>query len=219
MKKSDPYRKIKKDFFSKKLEKQSFFLLIKPNENIYKNLLYRKLIEKQIDQLIKVDFTNIEISWSDNVNWVNYVSDLKLKFPKLHLGSASIISRKAIDESISIGLKYSMMKVWDKNLLNYSNSKNHLLIPGIKSLKDLKEAIDMNCKIIKIFPVKDNIELKKISQYKNIDFIAAGGLSISDIPLYKSLGYKAIVIGDKGFKRKVIDPKIYEWLKKHQIKN
>ena len=106
-----------------------------------------------------------------------------------------------------------MMKVWDKNLLNYSNSKNHLLIPGIKNLKELKEAIDMNCKIIKIYPVKDHIELINVSKYKNIDFIAAGGLSISDIPFYKSLGYKAIVIGDKGLKNKVIDPKIYEWLK------
>ncbi len=106
-----------------------------------------------------------------------------------------------------------MMKVWDKNLLNYSNSKNHLLIPGIKSLKELKEAIDLNCKIIKIYPVKDHIELINLSQYKNIDFIAAGGLSVSDIPFYKSLGYKAIVIGDKGFKNNVIDPKIYEWLK------
>ena len=106
-----------------------------------------------------------------------------------------------------------MMKTWDKDLLNYSNSKNHLLIPGIKNLKDLKEAIDLNCKIIKIYPVKDNIEIKNISQYKNIDFIAAGGLSISDLPLYKSLGYKAIVIGNKGFNNKRIDQKIYEWLK------
>ena len=122
-------------------------------------------------------------------------------------------NKKSIDESIRIGLNYSMMKTWDKDLLNYSNSKNHLLIPGIKNLKDLKEAIDLNCKIIKIYPVKDKIELINISQYKNIDFIAAGGLSISDLPLYKKLGYKAIVIGDKGFKNKRIDRKIYEWLK------
>ena len=209
----DSSLKSKKDFFSQKLESQSFFLLIKTFNNVHTNYLNSKLIEKQIEQLIKAGFINVEISWSDNENWANYVSNLKLKFPKLYLGSASIISKKAIDESIKIGLKYSMMKVWDKNLLNYSNSKNHLLIPGIKNLKDLKEAIDLNCKIIKIYPVKDNIELINISQYKNIDFIAAGDLSISDLPFYKSLGYKAIVIGDKGFKNKVIDQKIYEWLK------
>ena len=123
------------------------------------------------------------------------------------------MSEKGIDESINIGLNYSMMKTLDKNLLNYSNSKNHLLIPGIKNLKELEEAIGLNCKIIKIYPVKEDIELINLSYYKNIDFIAAGGLSISDIPFYKSLGYKAIVIGDKGFKNKFIDPKIYEWLK------
>ena len=107
-----------------------------------------------------------------------------------------------------------MMKYWDKNLYNYANERNHLLIPGIKDIKDLKEAIDLNCKIIKIYPVKNKDKLIDISQYKNINFIAAGNLSLSDLQLYKSLGYKAIVIGDKGFKNKGIDPNIFEWLKK-----
>jgi len=204
----------KKDSFSESLKSESFFLLIKPTKNIYKNTIERDLVELEIELLIKAGFINIEISWSNNENWLNYVSNLRLKFPKLNLGSASIINKKSIDDSIKIGLNYSMMKGWDRDLLNYSNSKNHLLIPGIKHLKDLKQAIDLNCKIIKIYPVKDNIELINISQYKNIDFIAAGGLSISDIPLYKSLGYKAIVIGDMGFKNNKIDPKIYEWLRR-----
>ena len=158
-------------------------------------------------------FRNIEISWSDNENWFDHVSSLKLKFPKLNLGSASIINKKSIDDSVKIGLSYSMMKFLDKELLMYAKSKNHLLIPGIKSLNDLKEALDLNCKIIKIYPVKDKVELINISQYKNINFIAAGGLSISDLSFYKSLGYKAIVIGDKGFKKKDIDPNIYKLLK------
>ena len=212
-KRSDNHIKNKKDLFYKNFELKSFFLLIKPTKIFYKKTEYKDLVERQIEKLIKKGFRNIEISWSDNENWVDYVSNLKLKFPKLNLGSASIINKKSIDESIKIGLKYSMMKTWDKDLLNYANSKNHLLIPGIKNLKNLKEAINLNCKIIKIYPVKEQIELKNISQYKNIDFIAAGGLSISDLPLYKSLGYKAIVIGDKGFKNNNVDPMIYEWLR------
>ena len=212
-KESDNYIKNKKDSFSKNFEFKSFFLLIKANKIFYKNTIYRESVEKQIEKLIKKGFRNIEISWSDNENWVAYVSNLKLKFPKLNLGSASIINKKSIDESIKIGLKYSMMKTWDKDLLNYSNSKNHLLIPGIKNLKNLKEAINLNCKIIKIYPVQEQLELINVSQYKNIEFIAAGGLSISDLPLYKSLGYKAIVIGDKGFKNNNVDPMIYEWLR------
>ena len=204
----------KKNSFSERLNLEPFFLLVKPTQSIYTNSIERDLVEQEIELLIKAGFINIEISWSNNENWLNYVSNLRLKFPKLNLGSASIINKKSIDDSIKIGCNYSMMRGWDRDLLNYSNSKNHLLIPGIKHLKDLKQAIDLNCKIIKIYPVKDNFELINISQYENIDFIAAGGLSISDIPLYKSLGFKAIVIGDMGFKNNKIDPKIYEWLRR-----
>ncbi len=197
-----------------KIKHGSFFLLIKPNKETYANATYRHLIEEQIEKLIAIGLVNLEVSWSDNEKWIDYVSKLKLKFPNLNLGSASIINKKSIDDSIKIGLNYSMMKSWDKDLLDYSKSKNHLLIPGIKYLKDLKQAIDLNCKIVKIYPVKEKIKLTNMSQYRDLDFIAAGGLSISDISLYKSLGYKAIVIGDKGFKNNKIDPKIYEWLKR-----
>ena len=213
LKKSDISINHNKDSFSKKLKLESFFLLIKLTKKVCTDTVEQDLFESQIKELIIEGFRNIEICWSDNEKWFNYVSNLKLKFPKLNLGSASLINKKSIDDSIRIGLNYSMMKFWDKDLLNYSNSKNHLLIPGIRNLKDLKEAIDLDCKIIKIYPVKDKNELINISQYEKVDFIAAGGLSISDMPKYKSLGYKAIVIGKKGFKNKSIDPKIYEWLK------
>ena len=52
-----------------------------------------------------------------------------------------------------------------------------------------------------------------ILKFKNINFIAAGGLSINDVKTYKSLGYKAIVIGDKGIINKKFDQKLCEWLK------
>ena len=91
-----------------------------------------------------------------------------------------------------------MMKFWDKDLFIYAKSKNYLLIPGIKNLKDLEEAINLNCKIIKIYPIKSLDSSIDILNFKNIDFIAAGGLSINDVKTYKYLGFKAIVIGDKG---------------------
>ena len=131
------------------------------------------------------------------------------------LGSASIVNKKSIEDSLKIGLNFSMMKFWDKDLFNYAKSNNYLLIPGIKNLKELEEAINLNCNIIKIYPIKNKDSSIDILNYKNIDFIAAGGLSINDVKTYKSLGYKAIVIGDKGIKNKKFDPKIFEWLKNY----
>jgi len=204
---------IKEDSFSDLLLKESFFLLLKPEDNILSNTFIRNLFFEELESLIKLKLKNIEISWSNNKNWLNFVSEIKLKYPKINLGSASIVNKQSIEDSLKVGLNFSMMKFWDKDLFNYAKSKNYLLIPGIKNLKDLEEAINLNCNIIKIYPIKSKDNSIDILNYKNIDFIAAGGLSINDLKTCKSLVYKAVVIGDKAIKNKKFDPKIFEWLK------
>ena len=201
------------DSFSDLLQKESFFLLIKPENSIYSNNSIRNSFFKELESLVKCGLKNIEISWSNNENWLDFVSDIKIKYPRINLGSASVVNKQSIEDSLKIGLNFSMMKFWDKDLFNYSKSKNYLLIPGIKNLKDLEEAINLNCNIIKIYPIKSKASSIDILNFESIDFIAAGGLSINDVKTYKSLGYKAIVIGDKAIKNKKFDPKIYEWLK------
>jgi len=203
----------KEDSFSELLKTESFFLLIKPEDNIYSNTPIRNSFFEELDSLVKLKLKNIEISWSNNENWLDFVSEIKLKYPKINLGSASIVNKQSIEDSLKIGLNFSMMKFWDKDLFNYAKSKNYLLIPGIQNLKDLEEAINLNCNIIKIYPIKSKDSSIDILKFKNIDFIAAGGLSINDLKTYKSLGFKAIVIGDKGIINKKFDPKISEWLK------
>ena len=204
---------IKEDSFSDLLLKESFFLLIKPEDKIYLNTSIKNLFFEDLESLVKLGLKNIEISWSNNENWLDFVSEIKLKYPKINLGSASIVNKQSIQDSLKIGLNFSMMKFWDKDLFNYAKTKNYLLIPGIKNLKDLEEAIDLNCKIIKIYPIKSKDSAIDILNFKNINFIAAGGLSINDVKTYKSIGYKAIVIGDKAIINKRFDPKIFKWLK------
>jgi len=203
----------KKDSFSELLKTDCFFLLIKPEDNIYLNTSIRNSFFEELENLVKLGLKNIEISWSNNENWFDFVSDIKIKYPRINLGSASIINKQSIEESLKFGINFSMMKFWDKDLFNYSKSKNYLLIPGIKNLKDLEEAINLNCNIIKIYPIKSKASSIDILNFESIDFIAAGGLSINDVKTYQSLGYKAIVIGDKGIFKRKFDPKIYEWLK------
>ena len=209
----------KKDFFSEKLDLESLFVLIKPDNKIYYDNINKSIIYGEIEKLITLGLKNLEISWSNNKKWLDFVSKIRLNFPTINLGSASIINKKSIDDSLSIGLKYSMMKSWDKDLFNYAKAKKHLLIPGIKNLKDLKEAIKLNCKIIKIYPIKSKDTSIDLSHYKNIDFIAAGGLSVNDLKYYQSVGYKTIVIGDQAFKNNKLDPSIYGLLKEKSNQN
>ena len=171
----------KEDSFSEFLKTESFFLLIKPEDNIYSNTSIRNSFFDELENLVKLGLKNIEISWSNNEYWLDFVSDIKIKYPRINLGSASIVNKQSIEDSLKIGLNFSMMKFWDKDLFNYAKSKNYLLIPGIKNLKDIEEAINLNCNIIKIHPIKSKDSSIDLLNYKNINFIAAGGLSINDV--------------------------------------
>ena len=86
-----------KDSFSDLLKKESFFLLIKPEDNIYLNTTIRNSFFEELESLVKLGLKNIEISWSKNKNWLDLVSDIKIKYPRINLGSASIVNKQSIE--------------------------------------------------------------------------------------------------------------------------
>ena len=88
----------KEDSFSELLEKESFFLLIKPEDNIYSNTSIRNSFFEELESLVKLGLKNIEISWSQNVDWMDFVSEIKLKYPRINLGSASIVNKQSIED-------------------------------------------------------------------------------------------------------------------------
>ena len=64
----------KKDSFSELLLKESFFLLIKPENTIYSNTAVRNLFFEELERLVKLGLKNIETSWSNNEKRFDLVS-------------------------------------------------------------------------------------------------------------------------------------------------
>ena len=199
--------------FQKKISDQPFILLLRPKRVIYDNVEIQNEFIHRIEKLIEAGLKFVELPWENNVNWLTLMQRLRYKFPNIHLGSSTILSKKSIDDSLLIGLNFSMMRFWDMDLFNYSKEKNFLLIPGLKKLNHLNEAISCNCKIIKIYPVKEKENILDIKYFNNITFIGAGDLSIKDLEDYKSIGYNAIIVGQKGFDGENFDPHIFKYLK------
>ena len=194
---------------------------MRPINSVFENSIDRKFFILKLEELINLGFKNIEIPWRDDSNWLDLMSHLRSEFPQVNLGSASNLNRKSIDDSLKLNLDFSMMKFWDRNLFSYSKKKKQLLIPGIISLKNLQDAISLECNIVKIYPINDKENALKIYNFnKEVTFIAAGGLSTLDIQKYKLYGYGGIVIGEKCFNENIIDVTVYNWASKNltQIK-
>ena len=202
--------KVKK--FKKCLKRQPFILLARPNDNVYTSEKAKRKFIKDINFIIDQGLLNLEIPWVDNKNWLDLMSDIKAKFPHLQMGSASLINKKSIDDSLKVDLDFSMMRFWNKDLYMYSKKNNYLLIPGMTSIKDFKEAIEQDCCVIKIFPVANKDTLLDVLQFNQISFVGAGDISINDINKFKSLGYQGVVVGSKGYDGENFDPSILEIL-------
>ena len=176
-------------------------------------------LKQNLNTIIEKGLLILEIPWIDSDNWLDLMSDLRSKYPHLQIGSASLINKKSIDDSIKLNLNFSMMRFWNKDLYIYSKKNDYLLIPGITSIKDLKEAISHGCCTIKIFPVAKKDVLLDISKFNQISFVGAGDIAINDINKFKSLGYKGVVIGSKGYDGQKFDPEILKTLNSRMKNN
>ena len=204
--------------FKKFLKIQSFILLARPKEIVYKSELAKTKFLYDLNVVVEKGLLFLEIPWVDSENWLDLMSDLRSKFPNLQIGSASLINKKSIDDSIKLDLNFSMMRFWNKDLYLYSKKNDYLLIPGMTSFKDYKEAIFYNCCAIKIFPVAKKDILLDIKKFDQISFIGAGNIAIHDIKKFKSLGYTGVVIGSKGYDGEKFDPEIFKLLNR-KMKN
>ena len=198
--------------FKKFLNVQSFILLARPKDIVYESDHAKKKFIQDLTLIVDKGLLFLEIPWVDNINWFDLMSDIKSKFPHLQIGSASLINKKSIDDSLKLDLNFSMMRFWDKNLYIYSKKNNYLLIPGMTSIKDFKEAISYNCCIIKIFPVAKKDILLDINKFKQISFIGAGDIALNNINKFKSLGFRGVVVGSKGYDGEKFDPEIFKIL-------
>ena len=95
---------IKEDSFSDLLLKESFFLLVKPEDNIYSNTSIRNSFFEELGSLVKLGLKNIEIGWSNNEKWFDFVSEIKQNFPRINLGSASIVNNQLKEDSLKLEL-------------------------------------------------------------------------------------------------------------------
>ena len=92
----------KEDSFSEFQKKESFFLLIKPEDYIYSNTSIRNSFFEELENLVKLGLKNIEISWSNKEKWFDFVSDIKIKYPRINLGSASIVNKQSIEDTLKL---------------------------------------------------------------------------------------------------------------------
>ena len=200
------------------LNKQPLIVLIRLEDDFFERSQKRENLFLKIQNLSNYGVKNIEIGWDPHPEWVNLISEVKIRFNFINFGVASISSRQSLDSILSLDLNYSMSPFFNKDIHLKAIEHNQLVIPGISNIESYKEAINLGYKILKIFPAsKLGINFIKELRYdkqKDVFLIGAGGIKSKNIIKLLSCGYDALVIG-RELKDQLPDKELTEWLKDH----
>jgi len=188
-------------------------------ENDFFNISYkRENLLLKIEKLSNYGIKNIEIGWDSNPKWENLILEIKKKFNLINIGVASITSIQSLDSILSLDLNYSMSPFFNKEVHLKAIKHNQLVIPGISSIENFKEAINLGYKIVKIYPasklginfINELQELKK----NDVFFIGAGGIKSKNLKKLLTSGYDALVIG-RELRNQTLDKDLKIWLKNY----
>ena len=207
---------VKQNNFIKSLKAQPLIVVIRLEKDFFTIPSKREKLLLKINTLYNYRIKHIEIGWDSNPEWSSLVAEIKNNFKKINIGAASIKSIHSLDSILSLDLNYSMSPFFKKEIHIKAIEHNQLLIPGVSNIKNLKEAINLGYKIIKIFPASklgtNFLKDLKVFKKNELFFIGAGGIKSRDLTKWLNHGYNALTIG-KELKDQIPDKDLKIWLK------
>ena len=158
-------------------------------------------ISNKFDRLIKEKFEIIEITLRTD-EALGMALKIKEQNPKAIIGLGSIKSLNMLKEVSNLNFDFYISPGINKELLDFSNSKNLNFIPGVSTPSEIMTAIQCGNNILKFFHAEKNGGVKSLEFlhdiFDDIKFIPTGGINKENFKFYLDLA-NVIAVGSTGF--------------------
>ena len=170
----------------------------------------------QLDQLVEAGVQHVEIAWIEHPRWCDLVMTARSRHPRLSLGAASITQQSALQQVAELGFSYAMSPLLHAELQQRADQLGFLLVPGVMTPSEIRQACDLGCRLVKLFPASvlgRQFYRQIAAPMGNLPFmIAAGGLRACDLCHWLAAGYDAIALGRTVFEKDGFDPSLAAWI-------
>ena len=181
------------------LRRQPLLLVIRPKADDFSPSGSGSALLEQVQQLHGAGLRHLEVAWLDQPGWVGFMQRVQDHCPGLNLGAASVTSSKALTDLSRLDLRYAMAPCWCPELVEQARALDVLLVPGVFSPTEVHHAIRLGCRVVKLFPAATlgpGYWGRLRAPLGPLPFvIAAGGLEVTDIPVWLEAGYGAVALG------------------------
>lgn len=190
---------MRQELFVASLQHQPLLLVIRPDlDDLSPSGSGSGLLE-QVQRLHAAGLRHLEVAWLDQPGWVGFMQRVQEHCPALNLGAASVTSSKALTDLSRLNLSYAMAPCWCPELVEQAKALGVLLVPGVFSPTEVNQAMRFGCRVVKLFPAANlgpGYWGRLQAPLGPLPFvIAAGGLEVSDIPVWLEAGHGAVALG------------------------
>lgn len=152
-----------------------------------------------IEALQAVGLRHVEIAWAPVADWSAQCRDLRLRYPGVRLGAASVCNAEALEAAAAAGLGYAVSPILETALIRRASSLGLTLVPGVFSPSEVQRALKLGCALVKLFPAATlgpGYWRRLAGPLGRLPFcIAAGGLGCADVLPWLEAGVDAVALG------------------------
>jgi 2-dehydro-3-deoxyphosphogluconate aldolase/(4S)-4-hydroxy-2-oxoglutarate aldolase len=173
--------------------------IIRGVEPEYIDPIAEALLENQINE--------IEVSLSEEESGLDCIRKLSENFKntELHLGVGTVINTHQAELSLNAGAQYIIMPGWDASLVQWVLAKSVEVIPGVFSPSEVMQALNLNIKMVKLFPAdflgSDYIHSLN-GPFPGMKYLAVGGVNLKTAESLLKGGFAGLGIGSSLVPRK-----------------
>ena len=197
---------------------QPFLLVVRPSV-VDLNQPERASCSALLAQLVTLEaagLRHLELAWSPHPGWCRLLDSIHASCPKLSLGAASVVDRRALDDLERLNLPYAMSPCWDSALQLEARSRGLLVVPGVFSPTEVMQATQAGCRLVKLFPAATlgrDYWSRLRSPLGTMPFvIAAGGLAAADLQDWLNAGHDAVALGRSVVQSSGVSPELLDLL-------
>ncbi|MCM8764746.1 MAG: bifunctional 4-hydroxy-2-oxoglutarate aldolase/2-dehydro-3-deoxy-phosphogluconate aldolase [Candidatus Omnitrophica bacterium] len=175
-------------------------------------------IKPLIGSLIQGGIRALEISF-DTPDAAKLIKKIKeYAGEKILLGAGTIFNNENATSAIENGAQFLISPHLDENLLRFCAEKNIPFIPGVFSPTEISTAWRNGTKIVKLYPASalgyKYIKALKSGPFKEIIFMAVGGISLANAADYIASGATILGIGGALVNDRLVNNGDWEIIKK-----
>ncbi|NQY36974.1 MAG: bifunctional 4-hydroxy-2-oxoglutarate aldolase/2-dehydro-3-deoxy-phosphogluconate aldolase [Alteromonadaceae bacterium] len=122
---------------------------------------------------------------------MDVISTIAKELPEAVIGAGTVTNAEQLQRAYDAGAKFAISPGLTKDLLQAGNNSKIALIPGISSISEMMDGIDLGYDHLKFFPAEASGGVKAIKSiggpFPDIKLCPTGGININNIRDYLAL--------------------------------